>query len=26
VQVTVPVMDGGKAIGAITFGIDVDKI
>jgi len=26
VQVSVPVMDGGKAIGAITFGIDVDKI
>jgi hypothetical protein len=25
-QVSVPVMDGGKAIGAITFGIDVDKI
>ncbi|MGL1861031.1 MAG: cache domain-containing protein [Pseudodesulfovibrio sp.] len=26
VQVSVPVMDGGKAIGAITFGIDVDMI
>jgi len=26
VQVSVPVMDGGKAIGAITIGIDVDKI
>ncbi len=26
VQVSVPVMDGGKAIGAITFGIDVDKV
>ena len=26
VQVSVPVKDGGKAIGAITFGIDVDKI
>jgi hypothetical protein len=26
VQVSVPVQDGGKAIGAITFGIDVDKI
>jgi len=26
VQVSVPVMDGGKAIGAITVGIDVDKI
>ncbi len=25
VQVSVPVMDGEKAIGAITFGIDVDK-
>ena len=25
VQVSVPVMDAGKAIGAITFGIDVDK-
>jgi len=25
VQVSVPVMDGDKAIGAITFGIDVDK-
>jgi hypothetical protein len=25
VQVSVPVMDGGRAIGAITFGIDVDK-
>jgi hypothetical protein len=25
-QISVPVMDGGKAIGAITFGIDVDKI
>jgi len=25
-QVSVPVMDGGKAIGAITFGIDVDKL
>jgi hypothetical protein len=26
VQVSVPVKDGGKAIGAITFGIDVDKV
>ncbi|MBU1248866.1 MAG: hypothetical protein KKB70_09215 [Proteobacteria bacterium] len=26
VQVSVPVIDGGKAIGAITFGIDVDKV
>ncbi len=26
VQVSVPVMDGGKAIGAITFGLDIDKI
>jgi len=26
VQVSVPVMDAGKAIGAITFGIDVDRI
>jgi len=26
VQISVPVMDGGTAIGAITFGIDVDKI
>jgi hypothetical protein len=26
VQVSVPVMDGDKAIGVITFGIDVDKI
>ena len=26
VQVSVPVMDGGKAIGAITFGINVDKL
>lgn len=26
VQVSVPVMDGDKAIGAITFGIDIDKI
>ncbi len=25
-QVSVPVVDGGKVIGAITFGIDVDKI
>jgi hypothetical protein len=25
-QVSVPVMDGAKAIGAITFGIDVDKL
>lgn len=25
-QVSVPVMAGGKAIGAITFGIDVDKV
>jgi len=25
-QVSVPVKDGGKAIGAITFGIDVDKV
>lgn len=26
VQVSVPVLDGGKAIGAITFGIDIDKV
>ena len=26
VQVSVPVMDGGKAIGAITFGVDVEKV
>lgn len=26
VQVSVPVMDGGTAIGAITFGIDVDQV
>ena len=26
VQVSVPVMDGGKAIGAITFGIDVEQV
>jgi hypothetical protein len=26
VQVSVPVKDGGKVIGAITFGIDMDKI
>lgn len=26
VQVSVPVMADGKAIGAITFGIDVDKV
>ncbi len=26
VQVSVPVKDGGKVIGAITFGIDIDKI
>ncbi len=26
VQVSVPVMDGGQVIGAITFGIDVDQI
>ena len=26
VQVSVPVMDGGKAIGAITFGIDFDAV
>ncbi len=26
VQVSVPVMDGDKAIGAITFGIDIDQI
>lgn len=26
VQVSVPVKEGGKVIGAITFGIDVDKI
>ena len=25
-QVSVPVMDGGAAIGAITFGIDIDKM
>ena len=25
-QVSVPIMDGGQAIGAITFGIDVDKV
>ena len=26
VQVSVPVKDNGKVIGAITFGVDVDKI
>ncbi len=26
VQVSVPVMDAGKAIGAVTIGVDVDKI
>ena len=26
VQVSVPVMDGDQAIGAITMGIDVDKV
>ncbi len=26
VQVSVPVMAGGKAVGAVTFGIDVDKV
>lgn len=26
VQVSVPVMDGDKAIGAITIGLDVDKV
>jgi hypothetical protein len=26
VQVSVPVLDGGKAIGAITFGVDIDKV
>jgi len=26
VQVSVPVMEGGKAVGAITFGIDVDRV
>ena len=26
VQVSVPVKDNGKVIGAITFGIDIDKI
>ncbi|MBN1141438.1 MAG: cache domain-containing protein [Deltaproteobacteria bacterium] len=26
IQVSVPVMEGGKAIGAITFGVDVDRI
>jgi hypothetical protein len=26
VQVSVPVLDGAKAIGAITIGIDVDKV
>jgi len=26
VQISVPVIDNGKVIGAITFGIDVDKI
>ncbi len=25
-QVSVPVMENGKAIGAITFGVDIDKI
>lgn len=25
-QISVPVLDGDKAIGAITFGIDVDKL
>jgi len=26
IQISVPVMDGDKAIGAITFGIDADRI
>jgi hypothetical protein len=26
VQISVPVMDAGKAIGAITFGVDVEKV
>ena len=26
VQVSVPVLDGGQAIGAITFGVDVDQV
>ncbi len=26
VQISVPVKDGGKVIGAITFGVDVDKV
>ncbi len=26
VQVSVPVMDGGKAIGTITFGVDVEAV
>ncbi len=26
VQVSVPVMDGGEAIGAVTFGIDLDQL
>ncbi|MGD9548821.1 MAG: PDC sensor domain-containing protein [Candidatus Krumholzibacteriia bacterium] len=26
VQVSVPVMAGGKAVGAVTFGIDVDQV
>lgn len=26
VQVSVPVMDGGKAIGAVTFGVDVEQV
>ena len=26
VQVSVPVWDGDQAIGAITFGVDVDKV
>jgi len=25
-QISVPVMENGKAIGAITFGVDIDKI
>lgn len=25
-QISVPVVDGGKAIGAITFGVDVDQV
>ncbi|MCK5351742.1 PDC sensor domain-containing protein, partial [bacterium] len=25
-QVSVPVVDGGKVIGAITFGVDIDKL